>query len=79
MHSKCGGKPCRFESDLAHKSLFRKARREVPSTRVFSGLMNNGPSATPASGNLKAFLTKPHTAEELLTTLHRVLHSEGSN
>ncbi|MFQ3612977.1 MAG: PAS domain S-box protein [Cyanobacteriota bacterium] len=44
-----------------------------------SGLMSNGHAAALASGKVKAFLTKPHTAEELLTTLHHVLGSEGSS
>lgn len=45
---------------------------------AISGLLTNGHSAALASSNVRAFLSKPHTAEELLTTLQRVLRPEGS-
>ncbi|MCF2972161.1 response regulator [Synechococcus sp. Nb3U1] len=45
---------------------------------AISGLLTNGHSAALASSNVKAFLSKPHTAEKLLTTLQRVLCPGGS-
>jgi CheY-like chemotaxis protein len=57
-------------------AMIRALRTIGPATRIvaMSGLMNPQQTSQLENLNINAFLTKPFSAEKLLTTLHDVLH-----
>jgi DNA-binding NtrC family response regulator len=60
-------------------ATIRALKRVNPTIRIvaMSGLMNVEQTTELESLNVRAFLTKPFTAEKLLTTLDGILNKNG--